>query len=80
MNLSEQFQTQPNKMLATGIFLFIYLFVYLFIYLFVVNLKIISSNSDYVASNEEMISKWWIGKDLEGSGCGIIEGIILVFA
>jgi hypothetical protein len=32
------------------------------------------SNSGYIASIGEMISEWWIGKDVEGSGCGLILG------
>jgi hypothetical protein len=27
---------------------------------------------DYIVSNEGMISEWWIGKDVEGSGRGLI--------
>jgi hypothetical protein len=34
---------------------------------------------DYIASNEKTINKWWIGKDVEGSGRGITEGIIPAF-
>jgi hypothetical protein len=30
------------------------------------------SNSDYVASNERVISERWIGKDVEESGSGLI--------
>jgi hypothetical protein len=38
---------------------------YLFIYLFII---FTIYNSDYIASYERVISAWWIGKDLEGSG------------
>jgi hypothetical protein len=27
---------------------------------------------DYIASNEGVISEWWIGKDFEGSGHGLV--------
>jgi hypothetical protein len=30
------------------------------------------SVTDYIASDEEVISELWIGMDLEGSGCGLI--------
>jgi hypothetical protein len=30
------------------------------------------SNSEYTASNERMISEWWIAKNVEGSGRGLI--------
>jgi hypothetical protein len=29
--------------------------------------------SEYIASNDGMIDEWWIGKYMEGSGCGPIE-------
>jgi hypothetical protein len=31
------------------------------------------SISDYIASDDMMISEWWIGKDLEGGGHCLIE-------
>jgi hypothetical protein len=31
------------------------------------------SISDYLPSNGKIISEWWIGKDMEGSGRGLIE-------
>jgi hypothetical protein len=30
------------------------------------------SNKDYIMSNERVTSEQWIGKDLEGIGCGLI--------
>lgn len=30
------------------------------------------SCSDYVALNDRMINEWWGGKDVKGSGCGLI--------
>jgi hypothetical protein len=30
---------------------------------------------DYIALNGKMIDEWWIGKDLEGRGCNLIEMI-----
>jgi hypothetical protein len=30
------------------------------------------SSSDYIASNDGMINEYWIGKDMEGSGIGLI--------
>jgi hypothetical protein len=30
------------------------------------------SNYDYMASDERVISEWWIGKDLEENGRGLI--------
>jgi hypothetical protein len=36
-----------------------------FMNLFVVYLTTLFSNLDYIASNERVISKWWIGKDVE---------------
>jgi hypothetical protein len=30
------------------------------------------SSSGYVTSNGTMISEWWIGKDVEGSGLDLI--------
>jgi hypothetical protein len=30
------------------------------------------SSSDFIASNDRMINEKWIGKDVEGSGRGII--------
>jgi hypothetical protein len=47
-------------------------YIYLFIYLFIVYLTTLFSVADYLASNERVISGWWIGKDLEGSGRGLI--------
>jgi hypothetical protein len=38
------------------------------------------SSSDSTVSNEEDGSEYWIGKDVEGSGHGLIEGTSLVFA
>jgi hypothetical protein len=26
----------------------------------------------YIASNKSAVSEWWIGKDVEGSGSGLI--------
>jgi hypothetical protein len=31
------------------------------------------TNYDYIASNERVKHEWWIGKDLEGSGRGLIS-------
>jgi hypothetical protein len=36
--------------------------------IFAVYLTTLFSNLGYIASNERVISEWWIGKDLEGSG------------
>jgi hypothetical protein len=41
--------------------------------LFVVYLTTLVSNSDYIASNEGVVSEWWIGKDVEGSVHGLIS-------
>jgi hypothetical protein len=42
-------------------------------YLFVVYLKMFFfSNYDYTPPNDRVISEWWIGKDLEGSGHDLI--------
>jgi hypothetical protein len=45
-----------------------------FMNLFVVYLTTLFSNLDYIASNERVISKWWIGKDVERSDHGLISG------
>jgi hypothetical protein len=37
------------------------------------------SSSDYIAWNDRMINERWIGKDVEGSGRGLIEASIPVF-
>jgi hypothetical protein len=39
-----------------------------------------SSNSDSLATNERMIGEWWIEKNVEGSGCGVIYGAVSEFA
>jgi hypothetical protein len=31
-----------------------------------------SVTQDYIASNEGEINEWWVGRELEGSGCGLI--------
>jgi hypothetical protein len=36
--------------------------------------------SNYRVSNDAIINEYWIGKDLEESGHGLISGIILVLA
>jgi hypothetical protein len=38
----------------------------------VVNLTTPFNNEDYITLNERLIGKLWIGKDLEGSGHGLI--------
>jgi hypothetical protein len=38
------------------------------------------SATQTVLSNERIIGEWWIGKDLEGSGRGLIEGTSSEFA
>jgi hypothetical protein len=35
----------------------------------------VTSISDYIASADKMIVERWIGKDLKGSGRGVIEGL-----
>jgi hypothetical protein len=45
--------------------------VYLFIYL-KFTLRRFPSNSDYIVSNERMKGELWIGKEVEGNGCGLI--------
>jgi hypothetical protein len=37
------------------------------------------SISDYVASNGRMVREWWTRGAVEGSGIGLIWGIILAF-
>jgi hypothetical protein len=49
-------------------------------FLFVVYLTTLLSNWGCIASNESVISEWWIGKDLEGSGCDLIFGTITALA
>jgi hypothetical protein len=39
--------------------------------LFLVYFKTLFQYSDYTVSNDRVISEWWNGKDLEGSGCGL---------
>jgi hypothetical protein len=41
---------------------------------FICSLFYFFSNSDYRALNGSFITEWWIGKDLEGSGHGLILG------
>jgi hypothetical protein len=48
--------------------------------LFIVYLTTVLNNSDYIASNESVISEWWIGKDVEGCDRGLIGGTITPFA
>jgi hypothetical protein len=38
------------------------------------------SDSDYIVLNEGVISGWWIGKDVKGSGHGLILSTIPAFA
>lgn len=33
----------------------------------------LSASQDYIVSNSRMTAEWWIGKDLLGSCCGLIE-------
>jgi hypothetical protein len=33
-------------------------------------------NSEYVASNDRMINEKLYGKDMQGSGCGLIEATV----
>jgi hypothetical protein len=41
------------------------------VYLLLIYLKILFSNSDYIASNERVISEWRIVKRVKGSGRGL---------
>jgi hypothetical protein len=45
----------------------------LFVCLFIDYWTTFFSNSDYITSNERVISKWWIEKDVEGSGRGLMK-------
>jgi hypothetical protein len=40
--------------------------------LFVLSVHSLFNDSYYIVSNEGVISERWIGKDVEGSGCGLI--------
>ena len=52
----------------------VYLFIYLFAIYFLFSDTICSSN--YIVSNVGMFIKHWIGEDMEGSGFGLIQGIL----
>jgi hypothetical protein len=49
----------------------------MYLYLFVDHLTTLVSSSDNITSNDNMISE--SGKDMEGSGRGLIEGSIPTF-
>jgi hypothetical protein len=49
-------------------------------YLFVVYLKTLFSNTNYTASNERILYKWWTGKDVEHSDRDLILGTIHAYA
>jgi len=48
-----------------------YVFITFAMVVVAVSLTMLFSDSDYTASNEGVISEWWIGKDVEESGRGL---------
>jgi hypothetical protein len=45
---------------------------FIYLCLFIVYLPTLYGNLDNIASNESVIREWWIGKDVEGRGGGLI--------